>query len=113
MYKSNTTDFQCQYDKVLDNTVIMPYDILMTEKDYLMTPQEVSEYLGVTITTVSRHMNSETNPLPSIRISNRVVRVRKFDLDDWLSAMTGTSREFIKNKMEEKEVLANKKREII
>lgn len=75
------------------------YYTCMTEIDYLMTPAEVAKYLGVTNTTVSRHMNDIVNPLPSIRVSNRVVRVRKSSLEKWLNSLIGTAK-FIKNKHE-------------
>lgn len=57
----------------------------MTEIDYLMTPKEVAKYMGVSKMTVSKYLNKETNPIPAIRISPGLVRIRKVLLDEWLS----------------------------
>jgi len=49
-----------------------------------LTLEEVAEYLGVHINTVYKYLKDESNPLPTFKISGRVIRVKKEELDKWL-----------------------------
>jgi len=46
--------------------------------------EQVAEYLGVHINTVYKYLKDEKNPLPSFRVSERTIRVKKVELDKWL-----------------------------
>lgn len=48
--------------------------------------EEVAEYLGVHINTIYKYLKDEQNPLPTFRISERIIRVKKSELDAWLKA---------------------------
>lgn len=52
-------------------------------KDF-MDLQEVADYLGLHINTIYKYIKDEENPLPTFQISDRVIRVKKVDLDSWL-----------------------------
>lgn len=67
----------------------------MNETDYLMTPTEVAKYLGVSKTTMNRYINDPVNPVPTIRLSQMLVRIRKSSFDEWLK---NTTPGFLKHK---------------
>ena len=51
----------------------------------LMTPSQVAAYVGVNRVTIYRMLNKRAFP-PPMRISERVVRWRKSELDAWLDS---------------------------
>lgn len=48
--------------------------------------EDVAEYLGVHINTVYKYMKDGDRPLPTFRISGRILRVKKSELDEWLKS---------------------------
>ncbi len=45
---------------------------------------QVAKYLGVNVSTIYRYMKDETNPLPTFQLSEKTIRVKKSELQDWL-----------------------------
>lgn len=72
----------------LDDKRHIWYTLVMNEPDYIMTTREAAKYMGVSKVTLSRHINEKVNPIPTIRLSLRLVRIRKSTLDEWINKMT-------------------------
>ncbi len=56
----------------------------MEEKDYLMTPREVAKYMKVSLMTITRRMKDMEDPIPTIKISDRIIRIRFSELQKWM-----------------------------
>ncbi len=56
-------------------------------EEILLTPEEAAGYLKVSLATIYRYMNpSETViPLPSYKVSKGVLRIKKSELDKWIT----------------------------
>ena len=59
---------------------------IKNEDDYqeFMDLQEVADYLKIHINTLYKLIRLEENPLPTIQISERILRIKKSELDEWL-----------------------------
>ena len=49
-----------------------------------MDLEGVAKYLKISMSTIYRYVNSKENPLPSFKISKKVIRVKKDELDKWI-----------------------------
>jgi len=49
-----------------------------------MDLEEVAKYLKVSMSSVYLYINLKENPLPSYKISKKVIRVRREELDEWI-----------------------------
>lgn len=49
-----------------------------------MDLQGVADFIGVHINTVYKYIRDDVRPLPTFQISDRVIRVRKVELEAWL-----------------------------
>ena len=60
----------------------------MSNEEYkdFMDLQEVADFLGVHINTIYKYIRDEKNPLPTFKISDRIIRVKKDELDAWVES---------------------------
>jgi excisionase family DNA binding protein len=56
----------------------------------MMTTREVSEYLGISIRTISRYMRQQPAPLPHCYVG-RGVRFRREAIDAWVERQQGSA----------------------
>lgn len=56
-----------------------------TKKADVLTLREVAKYLKISVAQVYRYVDREINPLPVIFISDKTKRVRRVDLEKWLT----------------------------
>ena len=54
------------------------------EYQEFMDLQEVADYLGVHVNTIYKYIKDKAHPLPTFNITDRIIRVKKADLDIWL-----------------------------
>ncbi len=52
----------------------------------LLTVQEIAEILKVTEASVYSYMKRKINPLPSMKLSPQVIRIRKEEFKKWLES---------------------------
>lgn len=66
---------------------------LKVEKSYFSVA-ETSEYTGISERTIRDFLKDTINPIPHFRIgqAERIIRVRKRDIDDWLENFKSTSK---------------------
>ena len=50
----------------------------------MLTPEEVSKYLNVSMPTVYRYLNDKEKPLPSYKLTKKSIRIKKEDLENWI-----------------------------
>jgi len=60
---------------------------IMSENEYrvFMDLEAVASYLGVSMSTIYRYINSKENPLPSFKISSSKIVVKRVELDEWIT----------------------------
>ncbi len=56
----------------------------LEEYKEFMTLMDISEYLGIHINSIYTYIHEGGEPLPSIKISNKKILVKKKDLINWL-----------------------------
>ncbi len=71
-----------------------PLDLPYDPSEQMLTSEQAAAYLGVSMVTIGRYLNFRKNALPSYRFSNRIVRIKKADLDKWIEERKGTSRDY-------------------
>jgi excisionase family DNA binding protein len=50
-----------------------------------LTPEQAAEYLGISIDQIRRAYNDPSDDrLPAFRLSHRIVKIRKRDLEAWV-----------------------------
>lgn len=54
----------------------------------LITFEEASQALGVSVETIRSYATREENPLPIIMITPRTIRINKLDFIDWIRSNT-------------------------
>ena len=59
-------------------------DTKQEEYKEFMDLAEVARYLGVHINTIYKYIRDKKNPLPTFQISDRIIRVKKEELDKWI-----------------------------
>jgi len=63
------------------------YSVTMQEENkgiIYLSPKEAAELLGLSENTISRYLNYADNPLPSYKISDKTIRIRKDELIKWV-----------------------------
>lgn len=83
-------------DIILDMKEI-PLDTPYDPNEKMFSPTEAAEYLGISKITLGRYLNMEKNPMPSYRISNKIVRIRPVEMMAWILKRRGTSEEYLQS----------------
>ena len=85
------------YNLAMNEYKETPLDLPYDPSEKMLTSEQAAEYLGVSMVTIGRYLNLRKNALPSYRFSNRIVRIKKVDLDKWVEERRGTSRDYKKS----------------
>ena len=59
----------------------------------MLTPEEVATYLNISISTVYRYLNDKENPIPSYKFSSKNIRIKKKELDQWVTENLNTEKQ--------------------
>ena len=72
-------------------------DLQYDPEEKMLTPEEAAKRLGISKITLGRYLNMEKNPLPSYRISNKIVRIRPVEMLAWILKRQGTQNEYFES----------------